>query len=482
MDTASQAGGARGGTRTRTVIAPAAVPPAPGWSHGVRAGGWLFGGSMMATDYESGLLPGARPDPRAPWLDEPLDLESRLVLDTTGAVIAEAGGDPRRDLLRVWQWITASYPDDDSYAASLSHWPALPSGTPYSRNFASMVGDRLRASTGIGVRQLPVPDAMLALDFIAVDQGAGDRKQGVMLPSGIPAPKTGYSPAVRYGDWVFLSGFGATDFNGDWMADRRMGEPSMIAPEARVNPYIWLGSEIEAQTRYTLEVMTKIAEAAGASLSNCVKADVTLTHPSDFAGMDRVWREFFPDEPPARSVVTGSQLVIKGLRIEVALVLLADDAATSRRTIEVEGAARPYGHAPQAVHAGEFLFTSGLLPVGADGAVPDRARPDPCAPFFREPSARQTDLLVEQTARLCEAAGTTLGEVCKVQAFLSDMAGMPGMLTSWRRAFPSSPPALSSVGMGGPHPLPATGACVQWDVIAHVPSTDAGPRRSAAAG
>jgi enamine deaminase RidA (YjgF/YER057c/UK114 family) len=335
-----------------------------------------------------------------------------------------------------------------------------------------MVGDRLRASTGIGVRQLPVPDAMLALDFIAVDPGTGDRKQGVTLPPGIPAPKTGYSPVVRYGDWVFLSGFGATDFNGDWMADRHMGEPSMIAPEARVNPYIWLGSEIEAQTRYTLETMAKMAEAAGASLANCVKADVTLTHPSDFAGMDRVWREFFPDEPPARTVVTGSQLVIKGLRIEVALVLLADEAATTRRTIEVAGVARPYGHAPQAVHAGEFLFTSSLLPVDAGGAVPDRAQPDPRAPFSREPSARQADLLAEQTAGLCEAAGSTLGEVCKVQAFLSDMTYLPGMLASWRRAFPTSPPALSSVAMGGPHPLAASGACVQWEVIAHVPSTD----------
>ncbi|WP_433500769.1 RidA family protein [Sphaerimonospora sp. CA-214678] len=471
MDTASQVSEAGGRARTRTIITPATVPPAPGWSHGVRAGGWLFGGSMMATDYESGLLPGARPDPHAPWLDEPLGLESRLVLDTTGAVIAEAGGDLRSDLLRVWQWITASYPDDDSYAASRSHWPAFPSGTPYARNFASMVGDRLRASTGIGVRQLPVPDAMLALDFIAVDPGTGDRKQGVTLPADIPVPKTGYAPVVRYGDWVFLSGFGATDFNGDWMADRHMGEPSMIAPAARVNPYIWVGSEIEAQTRYTLEVMAKMAEAAGASLANCVKADVTLTHPSDFAGMDRVWREFFPDEPPARTVVTGSQLVIKGLRIEVALVLLAGDGTTTRRTIEVEGVARPYGHAPQAVHAGEFLFTSSLLPVDTGGGVPDRARPDPRAPFSRDASARQTDLLAEQTAGLCEAAGTTLGEVCKVQAFLSDMAFMPGMLTSWRQAFPDSPPVLSSVAMGGPHPLPAPGAGVQWDVIAHVPSS-----------
>lgn len=455
----------------RTVLRPAGLPEPPGWSHGVRAGGWVFGGGAMATDWSTGLLAGARPDPARRWLHEPLDLESDLVLDAVEAVVAEAGGDFRRDLLRLWQWIRADYPSDEEYAASRSFWPAHPSGTPYARNFVRRVGDPLRSSTGIGVRQLPVPEALLAVDFLAVEPGTGDRKRGVTLPPDLPAPKIGYSPATRYGDWVFLAGFGATDFQGDWMSERHMGEPSMVAPDARVNPYIWLGSEIEAQTRYTLEVLARIAEAAGSSLERCVKADVTLTHPSDFPGMDRVWREFFPDDPPARNVATGAQLVIKGLRIEVALVLLADDATATRRTVEVAGLPGPPGHAPQAVHAGDLLFTSTLLPIGPDGAVPEPARLDPRAPWFREAALRQTELLAERTAALCQAAGTSLDQVCKVQAFLSDLAHLPAMTTGWRAAFPHDPPALSAVGMGGGDPLLVPGAAVQWDVIAYAPSS-----------
>ncbi|PRX46622.1 enamine deaminase RidA (YjgF/YER057c/UK114 family) [Prauserella shujinwangii] len=452
----------------RRVLRPDGLPPAPGWSHGVQAGGWVFGGSMMATDYATGLLPGARPPEDAPWFTEPLDLESAAVLDATGAVLAEAGGDLRRDLLRVWQWIAATYPGPAEYAASRSHWPALPSGTPYARNLARRVGDPLRASTGIGVRQLPVPGALLALDFIAVP-GTGGRKSGVTLPPDLPAPRAGYAPAVRHGDWVFLSGFGATDFAGDWMSTRHMGEPSMIAPEARVNPYIWLGSEIEAQTRYTLDVLARIAESAGTSLDRCVKADVTLTHPADFPGMDRVWREFFGDEPPARTVVTGSQLVIKGLRVEVALVLLAGDATTGKRTVHADEVPDPPGHAPQAVHAGDFLFTSTVLPASRAGAVPAAVRDSVGTPYFADPARAQTALLAEYVAALCQAAGSALGEVCKVQAFLSDLRHLPGMLASWRDAFPTEPPALSSVGLGGGAPLPLPGACVQWDVIAHAP-------------
>lgn len=456
---------------SKRVVNPPGLPPPPGWSHGVLAGGWLFSGSMMATDWIGGLHEGARPSPTAPWLHEPLDLESNLILDGLESVITEAGGDPQHDLLRVWQWITATYPDDASYAGSRSHWPAHPSGTPYARNLMRRIGDPLRSSTGIGVRQLPIPGAMLAVDFIAASPGSGGSKTGVELPAGLPTPKAGYSPAIRYGDWIFLSGFGATDFAGDWMADQHMGEPSMIAPAARVNPYIWLGSEIEAQTRYTLEVMKQIAEAAGSSLNRCVKADVTLTHPSDFPGMDRVWREFFGDEPPARNVVTGAQLVIKGLRIEVALLLLADDATARRRTVVVEESPQPPGHAPQAVHAGDFLFTSSMLPTDSHGRVPELRRHDPAAPRFRDASRLQTELLAERLALLCEAANTSLSEVCKVQAFLADLDHLPAMMTAWSDAFPEQPPALSCVETGGGSPLLAPGACVQWDAIVHAPVT-----------
>jgi enamine deaminase RidA (YjgF/YER057c/UK114 family) len=453
----------------RRVINPSTLPRAPGWSHGVQAGGWVFGGSMMASDYATGLLPQARPDVLAPWAVEPLELEAELVLDAAGAVIDEVGGDIRQDLIRVWQWMVASYPDDADYAATRTHWPAFASGTPYARKLATMVGDPLRSSTGIGVRQLAVPGAMLALDFIAVEPTTGSRKTGVVLPDDLPQPKIGYSPAVRYGDWVFLAGFGATDFKGDWMASSHMGDPSMVAPEARVNPYIWLGSEIEAQTRYTLSIMARIAEAAGSALGRCVKADVTLTHPSDFAGMDRVWREFFPDDPPARTVVTGSQLVIKGLRIEVSLVLLADDAEVDATPVHVDSIPLPLGHAPQAVHAGDLLFTSSLLPVGLDGRVPEQVRVDPRAPHFRQSAHRQTAMLAERVGALCDAVGSSSSKVCKVQAFLSDLSHLPGMMSSWSDAFPVEPPALSSVGMGGPDPLLAPGACVQWDVIAYAP-------------
>ncbi|GAA3936353.1 Rid family hydrolase [Microbacterium soli] len=438
------------------------------WSEAILAGDWLFAGAQLASDGIHGLDPAARPDARSPWTQSPLGLESALVLERVLRILSAAGGDARQDLLRVWQWIRARYPDDDLYRGFDQGWPSLPDGSPYARNFARTIGDRLRASTGIGVRQLPVPDAMLSVDFLAVP-GRGRTKEEIALPPEVPAPKAGYAPAVRYGDWVFLSGFGATDFVGDWMSDRHMGEPSMLAPEARVNPYIWLGSPIEAQTRYTLEKLALIAEAAGSSLDRCVKADVTLSHPADYPALDAVWREFFPQNPPARNVVTGTQLVIKGVRVEIALVLLADDSESTLECVQVEGPSAALGHASEAVRAGDLLFTSTLLPIDEHGVVPQDIRASRSAPYHRDTAAQQTDAIIGRLSALCDAAGTDLSQVCRVQTVLSDLTHLPAMSRSWRDAFPTEPPTLSAVGTGGPDPLLLPGAVVQWDAIAYAP-------------
>jgi enamine deaminase RidA (YjgF/YER057c/UK114 family) len=454
--------------KARRVIRVPGLPAVPGASDAVAAGGWLFGGGVMAGDARSGLDPSARARP-LPWSEEPLGAESRLLLDRISKLLEAAGCDIRHDLIRLWQWIVASYPSDQDYAAGRMIWPAFPDGTPYARNLAEMVADPMRSSTGIGVRQLPIPDAMIAVDFLAIEPGAGIVKQGVDLPPDLPRPRIGYSPATRHGDWVFLAGFGATDFNGDWGAALNLGEPSMIAPEARINPYIWLGSPIEAQTDYTLRALARIAEAAGTSLDRCVKADVTIAHPSDFAGMDRVWRRHFPDSPPARNVVTGARLVIKGLRVEIALLLLSGESRLAVDPIHLENESPIPGHAPHAVHAGDFLFTSGLLPVGADGGVPDAIRSDPLASWYRDSAAAQADHLAGQLARICEAAGASLSGLCKIQAFLADMAHLRGMMRGWKSAFPDDPPAISAVAMGGDAPLLAPGALLQWDAIGYAP-------------
>mgnify|MGYP005821206969 CR=1 FL=1 len=79
------------------------------------------------------------------------------------------------------------------------------------------------------------------------------------------------------------------------------------------------GETIEAQTRQVLTNLSTVLSAAGASLADCVKATVFLKDMNDFAAMNAVYAEFFPDAPPARTTVQAARLPIDAL-VEIELV------------------------------------------------------------------------------------------------------------------------------------------------------------------
>src|SRR5215211_5942720 len=107
-----------------------------------------------------------------------------------------------------------------------------------------------------------------------------------------PQPLANYSQAVRAGQFLFLAGQIASDY--------RTG----VAPEARRNPeFPAYGSDISLQTRYILNNIKAVLEAGGSSFDNVVKAQVFLQNWQDFDGMDRVWKEFFGDNPPPRTTI-----------------------------------------------------------------------------------------------------------------------------------------------------------------------------------
>jgi len=58
---------------------------------------------------------------------------------------------------------------------------------------------------------------------------------------------------------------------------------------------------IADQTAQVFENMKNVLEAAGSSLERVVRVHVVLADISQMADMDRVYREFFPVDPPART-------------------------------------------------------------------------------------------------------------------------------------------------------------------------------------
>ena len=126
---------------------------------------------------------------------------------------------------------------------------------------------------------------------------AGAARKEIIRPEGA-TPIGPYSPGVRVGDLIFLSG----------AIGSRPGEGLV-------------SGGIEAETRQALENLRNVLRAAGADMEDVVKCTVFLADIDDFEAMNRVYREFFPQDPPARSTVATE--LVAGARVEIECIAVA---------------------------------------------------------------------------------------------------------------------------------------------------------------
>jgi 2-iminobutanoate/2-iminopropanoate deaminase len=116
-----------------------------------------------------------------------------------------------------------------------------------------------------------------------------------LSPPGIAAPRGPYSPAVRAGGFIYVSGQVPID-------------PVTNKPVA---------GDVQAETRQVLSNVRRILEGCGASLADVVKCTVFLADVKDFAAMNEVYTEFFGAAKPARTTVAIAALPLAGAKVEI---------------------------------------------------------------------------------------------------------------------------------------------------------------------
>jgi reactive intermediate/imine deaminase len=106
-------------------------------------------------------------------------------------------------------------------------------------------------------------------------------------------PNLPFYPAVRAGDFVYLSGQVAKDEKGNMV-----------------------NGTIEEETRATLQAIERILKEAGCELTDVVKVTTFLEDARDFGRYNGVFKEFFPEGRLARSTVEARAVISTKIEIE----------------------------------------------------------------------------------------------------------------------------------------------------------------------
>ncbi|WP_179998438.1 pyrimidine utilization protein C [Acinetobacter sp. YH12239] len=119
----------------------------------------------------------------------------------------------------------------------------------------------------------------------------------VIIPVDSGKPLAPYSPATKADNIVYVSGTLPFDEN---------------------NNVVHVG-DVAAQTRHVLETIKKVIETAGGTMSDITFNHIFLTDWANYAAMNEVYAEYFPNAEPARYCVqTG--LVKPDALIEIASI------------------------------------------------------------------------------------------------------------------------------------------------------------------
>jgi 2-iminobutanoate/2-iminopropanoate deaminase len=117
----------------------------------------------------------------------------------------------------------------------------------------------------------------------------------VFLPDDVPRPVGAYSPGVRAGDFLYVSG--------------------QVPRDLRTGTLI--GATVEEQTQQVLANLTEVLRGGGASRDDVVSAVIYLENEQDWPVVNEIWKSAFVSPYPSRTTV-GARL--RGILIEVSAI------------------------------------------------------------------------------------------------------------------------------------------------------------------
>ncbi len=221
-----------------------------------------------------------------------------------------------------------------------------------------------------------------------------------------PPRDTPFSSAVKAGGFIYVS--------GTLSSDRQV--------------------DIKGQTKNVLDTLAGVLKAAGTSMENVAAVNVYLKTAADFAGMNEVYRTYWPKDPPVRTTVVAANLLRDGL-IEIAMVAIPRGG--ERQVIHSADwvkSPNPYSYG---IKSGDTLFMAGLVSRnGRDNSI------------VEGDITKQTRTVLDNGGEVLKAAGFSFADVAASRVYITDTANFQPMNGVYREYFPKDPPARATVKAG----------------------------------
>lgn len=326
------------------------------------------------------------------------------------------------------------------------------------------------ASTAVGTGRFDAADqARLLVDGIAyAPAGAKDERRKVLGGSASHTSAATYSQLIGAGPYLFMAGQipidtskpGAPLIRGyaDVPEQGRFLSVGRSHEDTRNGP-------IAAQTWFTYDLVRRHLERAGASMQDILNLTVYLQDMRDFPTFHRVHERFFPDAPPALTVVAVGEVGHKGTLIEIEPTALMPGRGIAR---SAHAGAERFAHMSEVVEAGGLAFVSAAAGVDASGRPVARKSdlPASCRNLVsgRGVTGVQTAMIVARLGQALARAGGKLDRIVHLAIHLSNIEDRGEVEQVLARAFPRKRPVL--VVLEVPAPSPVAGARVSIAAIA----------------